>query len=180
MKRNNVRRLLALVLVAALCLLCGAAARPNATEIHIYSADDLVQLSKSCKLDTYSQGKTVYLDNDVDLSGSDFVPIPTFGGMFEGQGHTVSGLELSGDASHMGLFRYVQAVGTVRDLKITGNIDAAGTLNELGAAAGPPPRPRWRCHELRLYLRLLVQRHDLRRDQRRRHRGHERKQRHDL
>lgn len=85
MKRNNVRRLLALVLVAALCLLCGAAAQPNATEIHIYSADDLVQLSKSCKLDTYSQGKTVYLDNDVDLSGSDFVPIPTFGGMFEGR-----------------------------------------------------------------------------------------------
>ena len=85
MKRHNVRRLLALVLVAALCLLCGAAAQPNATEIHIYSADDLVQLSKSCKLDTYSQGKTVYLDNDVDLSGSDFVPIPTFGGMFEGR-----------------------------------------------------------------------------------------------
>ena len=136
MKKHNVRRLLALVLVAALCLLCGAAAQPNATEIHIYSADDLVQLSKSCKLDTYSQGKTVYLDNDVDLSGSDFVPIPTFGGMFEGQGHTVSGLELSGDASHMGLFRYVQAVGTVRDLKITGNIDAAGTLNEIGAVVG--------------------------------------------
>ena len=136
MKRHNVRRLLALVLVAALCLLCGAAAQPNATEIHIYSADDLVQLSKSCKLDTYSQGKTVYLDNDVDLSGSDFVPIPTFGGTFEGQGHTVSGLELSGDASHMGLFRYVQAVGTVRDLKVTGNIDAAGTLNEIGAIVG--------------------------------------------
>ena len=76
MKRHNVRRLLALVLVAALCLLCGAAAQPNAKEIHIYSADDLVQLSKSCKLDTYSQGKTVYLDNDVDLSGSDFVPDP--------------------------------------------------------------------------------------------------------
>ena len=136
MKRHNVRRLLALVLVAALCLLCGAAAQPNATEIHIYSADDLVQLSKSCKLDTYSQGKTVYLDNDVDLSGSDFVPIPTFGGTFEGQGHTVSGLELSGDASHMGLFRYVQAVGTVRDLKVSGNIDAAGTLNEIGAIVG--------------------------------------------
>ena len=136
MKKHNVRRLLVLVLVVALCLLCGAAAQPNATEIHIYSADDLVQLSKSCKLDTYSQGKTVYLDNDVDLSGSDFVPIPTFGGMFEGQGHTVSGLELSGDASHMGLFRYVQAVGTVRDLKITGNIDAAGTLNEIGAVVG--------------------------------------------
>lgn len=61
---------------------------------------------------------------------------PTFGGTFEGQGHTVSGLELSGDASHMGLFRYVQAAGTVRDLKVTGNIDAAGTLNEIGAIVG--------------------------------------------
>ena len=119
MKKHNVRRLLVLVLVVALCLLCGAAAQPNPKEIHIYSADDFVQLSKSCKLDTYSQGKTVYLDSDVDLSGSKFVPIPTFGGTFEGQGHTVSGLELSGDASHMGLFRYVQAVGTVRDLTST-------------------------------------------------------------
>ena len=118
MKKHNVRRLLVLVLVVALCLLCGAAAHPNPKEIHIYSADDFVQLSKSCKLDTYSQGKTVYLDSDVDLGGSKFVPIPTFGGTFEGQGHTVSGLELSGDASHMGLFRYVQAVGTVRDLKV--------------------------------------------------------------
>lgn len=136
MKKHNVRRLLVLVLVVALCLLCGAAAQPNPKEIHIYSADDFVQLSKSCKLDTYSQGKTVYLDSDVDLSGSKFVPIPTFGGTFEGQGHTVSGLELSGDASHMGLFRYVQAAGTVRDLKVTGNIDAAGTLNEIGAIVG--------------------------------------------
>ena len=136
MKKHDVRRLLVLVLVVALCLLCGAAAQPNPKEIHIYSADDFVQLSKSCKLDTYSQGKTVYLDSDVDLSGSKFVPIPTFGGTFEGQGHTVSGLELSGDASHMGLFRYVQAAGTVRDLKVTGNIDAAGTLNEIGAIVG--------------------------------------------
>ena len=48
MKKHNVRRLLVLVLVVALCLLCGAAAQPNPKEIHIYSADDFVQLSKSC------------------------------------------------------------------------------------------------------------------------------------
>ena len=135
MKRHNVRRLLALVLVAALCLLCGAAAQPNATEIHIYSADDLVQLSKSCKLDTYSQGKTVYLDNDVDLSGSDFVPIPTFGGTFEGQGHTVSGLELSGDASHMGLFRYVQAVGTTPPAPSTRSVPSSARTTARSPAA---------------------------------------------
>ena len=143
MKRNNVRRLLALVLVAALCLLCGAAAQPNATEIHIYSADDLVQLSKSCKLDTYSQGKTVYLDNDVDLSGSDFVPIPTFGGMFEGQGHTVSGLELSGDASHMGLFRYVQAVGTARPKALSrATITSAASSGRTSARSPTARTPR--------------------------------------
>ena len=38
MKKHNVRRLLVLVLVVALCLLCGAAAQPNPKEIHIYSA----------------------------------------------------------------------------------------------------------------------------------------------
>ena len=43
MKKHNVRRLLVLVLVVALCLLCGAAAQPNPKEIHIYSADDFVQ-----------------------------------------------------------------------------------------------------------------------------------------
>ncbi|MFR6425967.1 MAG: hypothetical protein ACLUNO_10790 [Oscillospiraceae bacterium] len=65
----------------------------------------------------------------------------------------------------------MQAVGTVRDLKVTGNIDAAGTLNEIGAIVGT---------NYGTILRLLVQRHDLRREQRRRHRGHERRQRHDL
>ena len=86
MKKHDVRRLLVLVLVVALCLLCGAAAQPNPKEIHIYSADDFVQLSKSCKLDTYSQGKTVYLDSDVDLSGSKFVPIPTSAVRLRGRG----------------------------------------------------------------------------------------------
>ena len=33
MKKHNVRRLLVLVLVVALCLLCGAAAQPNPEEI---------------------------------------------------------------------------------------------------------------------------------------------------
>lgn len=36
----------------------------------------------------------------------------------------------------MGLFRYVQAVGTVRDLKVTATSMPPGTLNEIGAIVG--------------------------------------------
>lgn len=57
MKKHNVRRLLVLVLVVALCLLCGAAAQPNPKEIHIYSADDFVQLSKSASSTRIRRGR---------------------------------------------------------------------------------------------------------------------------
>ena len=50
------------------------------------TAEDLAELSRNCTLDSWSQGKTVYLEADLDLSGTEFAPIPTFGGTFEGQG----------------------------------------------------------------------------------------------
>ena len=50
------------------------------TSISIRTAEDLEQLAQSCSLDTWSQGKTVVLEEDLDLSGQSFTPIPTFGG----------------------------------------------------------------------------------------------------
>lgn len=136
MKRNK-RRAIAIVLAVVLCFLCGAGSTiADENTIRITSVEDLQSLSESCKYDAYSQDKTVLLETDLDLGGVVFVPIPTFGGVFDGQSHTISGLSLEGDASHMGLFRYVQEGGTVKDLTITGNIDASGSMSEIGAVVG--------------------------------------------
>ena len=54
--------------------------------IHIKSAEDLQSLAHSCTLDSWSRGKTVVLDNDIALTDDDELPIPTFGGTFNGNG----------------------------------------------------------------------------------------------
>ena len=136
MKRNK-RRAIAILLAVVLCFLCGAGSTiADENTIRITSVEDLQKLSDNCKLDAYSRDKTVILETDLDLDGVVFAPVPTFGGVFDGQGHTISGLSLEGDASHMGLFRYVQEGGTVKDLTVTGNIDSAGTMSEIGAVVG--------------------------------------------
>ncbi|MBQ9044536.1 MAG: hypothetical protein IJ112_01155, partial [Oscillospiraceae bacterium] len=128
---------LAMVLVIVLTVLMGAGSqKSDPSTIRIRNAEDLLELSENCKYDAYSRDLTVLLENDIDLTDVDYVPIPTFGGTFDGQGHTVSGLSLSGDGAHMGLFRYIQAGGTVQDLTVSGTVDSAGTLTEIGAIVG--------------------------------------------
>ena len=63
--------------------------------IVISNADELLEFAENCALDSWSVGKTAVLVADISLSGIDFEPIPTFSGIFDGGGHTISGLELS-------------------------------------------------------------------------------------
>ena len=59
-------------------------------EIYIDSVEGLKALARKCRLDTWSQNKKVYLKDDLNLAGSEFISIPTFGCYFDGQGHTIS------------------------------------------------------------------------------------------
>ena len=52
--------------------------------ISISTVEELMELSKACTLELYSEGKTVSLEADLNLSGRDFKPIPVFCGVFEG------------------------------------------------------------------------------------------------
>lgn len=106
------------------------------TSISIRTAEDLEQLAQSCSLDTWSQGKTVVLEEDLDLSGQSFTPIPTFGGTFDGQGHTISGLSVTAGGSVQGLFRYVQQGAVIRNLNVTGSVMPSGTRSTVGGIAG--------------------------------------------
>lgn len=107
---------------------------PNA--ISIESVEDLIELSWNCSLDTWSQGRTVALNADLDLTGYSFKPLPTFGGVFEGGGHTITGLKITEDGSEMGFFRYIQKGAVVRDLTISGQVIPGGSAEEIGGIAG--------------------------------------------
>lgn len=136
--KRKLGRLAALLLAMLLCLQSAApalAAQETGT-ITISSADDLLALAKHCALDTWSRGKTVVLTQDISLSGVEYDPIPTFGGVFDGGGHTISGLELSGSFSPAGLFSMVQEGAEIRNLHVSGTVAPGGKGGETGGIAG--------------------------------------------
>ena len=134
--------LLALCLVLALTLPVFAEGESETADtaeketFHIGTVDDLLQLADSCRLDSWSKNRTVYLDADLELTGSGFAGIPSFSGVFEGQGHTISGLSLVDDGSVIGFFRYVQQGANVRDLVIRGRSMPTGSRSTVGGIAG--------------------------------------------
>ena len=104
--------------------------------ISISTADDLLAFAASCTLDSWSQGKTVSLEADLDLSGLDFVPIATFGGTFNGNGHTISGLSITGAYSPAGLICTLQSSGVVRNLTVEGTVAPSGDCVSVGGIVG--------------------------------------------
>ncbi|MDE6845082.1 MAG: hypothetical protein K2J99_04870 [Lachnospiraceae bacterium] len=105
-------------------------------EIYIGSVDDLKKFSKECWLDTWSQNKKIYLTQDLNLAGSDFVSIPTFGGYFDGQGHTISGLTIRDSISYTGLFCYTQKTAVIANLNVAGAVRPSGSQMVVGGIVG--------------------------------------------
>ncbi|MCM1155509.1 MAG: hypothetical protein NC314_02920 [Roseburia sp.] len=105
-------------------------------EITIDSIEDLKEFSRNCWLDTWSQNKKVYLEADLDLAGSDFTPIPTFGGYFDGQGHTISGLFIRDAVSYTGLFSYTQRSAVIVGLNVKGSVKPFGKQMIVGGIVG--------------------------------------------
>ena len=139
MTRRLWAALLALCLILTLALPVFAEGESETEEketYHIGTVEELLQLVEYCRLDSWSENRTVVLDADLELTGSGFTGIPTFSGVFEGQGHTISGLSLVGDGSVVGFFRYVQKDANVRDLVIRGRALPTGTRSTVGGVAG--------------------------------------------
>lgn len=105
-------------------------------EIYLDSAEDMEKFSCNCRLDTWSVNKKVYLTKDIDLSDSTFVSIPTFGGYFDGQGHTVSGLVIREPLSYTGLFCYTQQSAVIANLKVQGSVRPLGKAMVTGGIVG--------------------------------------------
>ncbi len=130
-------RIMAVVLICLGTLPFPVQAEVEGKEIVILrTAEDLEAMAKSCRLDTWSQGKTFVMENDIDISGRDFSPIPTFGGTFDGGGHTISGLRVEGGSAAQGLFRFIQPGGQVENLKVRGNVQSENGESYIGGIAG--------------------------------------------
>ena len=138
MNNKTISRLLAAAMALLLCLspLSPALAAEEGQRVTIATAEDLLDLADKCRLDAWSQGKTVVLTADISLEGIDFSGIPSFGGTFQGGGHTISGLNITGSDAPAGLFRTVQPGGQIRELNVSGSVSPGGTAAAVGGIAG--------------------------------------------
>lgn len=105
-------------------------------EVYISNAEELKDFSRDCWLDTWSQNKKIYLTADIDLAGESFVSIPTFGGYFDGQGHTVSGFFVHKPVSYVGFFNYTQETAVIANLRVEGTVKPSGKQMVVGGIVG--------------------------------------------
>ena len=142
--KNNGYRIGVLLLCLALTasLLLGAAPADSGEDEPLYetvvisTTDELLAFAKNCVLDAWSRDKQVLLNADLSLAGINFEPIPGFSGLFDGQGHTISGLTVTASAAPSGLFGQLLAGGTIRNLTLEGSILPAGDGRTAGGLVG--------------------------------------------
>ena len=116
------------------------------TEYRITTAEQLAGLAQLVNNKTASvsfEGKTIYLDNDLDLSGCQWTPIGNgsnfgryFAGTFDGQYHKITNLHHHSTGDELirnGLFGVVSDGGTLKNLLV---IDADIASNDGSLLAG--------------------------------------------
>ena len=106
------------------------------TLIEISSEEELFKLAENCRIDSWSKDKRILLKADISLTNYTDLEIPIFSGVFEGEGHTISGLKITREGSVAGLFRYVQAGGRIQNLKVRGTVEPEGSQSQIGGIVG--------------------------------------------
>lgn len=135
------RKLSACILVLFLLTLLSlpAAAETEDVQIRVVSissAEDLMEFAENCALDTWSRDVQVNLLADISLKGTDFEPIPTFGGSFDGGGHTIRDLNVTRSVAPAGLFGVLQSTAVVKDLNVQGTVAPEGDGKNAGGIVG--------------------------------------------
>ena len=104
--------------------------------ILIESAEDFIDFAKNCSYNLWSRGKTLFLTKDIDLSGKDFDTVPVFSGVFEGNNHTIKGINVTSATSPTGLFAILEKDGVIRNLNVVGVVTPDGDANTVGGVVG--------------------------------------------
>lgn len=136
MKNNRLIFALAAAVTAVSMLLSAAYAAGFNDTVTISTRADFINFAKSCTLDAYSRGKTVVLERDIDFSGHSFSSVPVFCGVFDGNGHSISGIRLQEKGSYRGVFRYLEEEGKITSLTVKGKISPEGTKSFVGGIVG--------------------------------------------
>lgn len=127
------------ILVAITAMPVSVLAAEEARVITIENETEFLLFADQCHLDSFSQGLTVELKKDLDLSGEvceDFQGIPSFSGIFYGNGYTISGLHLIQESGAAGLFCYLEEGAVVQRLHVEGVVSASESDDPAGGIAG--------------------------------------------
>lgn len=135
-RTNSAAALILAAIMIIMPLIPAASVFADGNTVTISDAGDFTEFARKCKTDTWSRGKTVVLTGNIDLTGTDFFPVPTFGGSFNGNGYTISGVNITAKGSNLGLFRYIQKGGIVENLNVSGNVAPEGTKKHVGGIVG--------------------------------------------
>ena len=141
MNKKLLSILLSLCLLASLLLPVMAAENEEAEEketrtLTISSMEAFLSFSESCVKDVYSKDLIVELKTDLDFTGLDFSPVPSFSGTFHGNKHTIKGIRLEAQGSNLGFFRYLTETALVQDLTVQGELIPQGSRKNIGGIAG--------------------------------------------
>lgn len=84
----------------------------------------------------------IILTDDINLKGIEWTPISNadnkaYTGTFDGGGHTITGLTVTGSAQYAGLFGYIETGGTVKNVVLEGvQITSDNSWGSVGGVAG--------------------------------------------
>jgi len=112
----------------------------DSADLTIKTAEELAAFAQAVNNGNTFAGKLVVLDANIDLKNKEWTPIGNsdhnFSGTFDGQGHTISNLQITGGSkSNIGLFGFTTN-GLVKNLTVK-NAKVSGRLN-VGVIAGTP------------------------------------------
>ncbi len=104
--------------------------------VNINSTEDFYAFAQECRSQNYSLAKTFILGADIDVSEYPELTVPYLDGVFDGQGHTISGVVIDEDISDCGLFRYVGPSGAIYDLRVEADAVFGDDQKNSGIVAG--------------------------------------------
>lgn len=120
------------------------AGHENETKFSIGTAAELAGLAALVSaFEVFDETIVIKLTADIDLGNREWTPIGgdsdwSFGGTFDGQGHTISGLYINNSSQYQGLFGYIDSSAIVQNLIVTGSVTTSKEYT--GGIVGRSPR----------------------------------------
>lgn len=114
-------------------------ARPDITEmteVRIGNYEEWYDFARKCTLDTWSADKYVVLTDNIDFNMKEFVPVPLFCGVFDGQGHTINRAAYTEEQNYIGIFSKTSPAAVIRNLNVIGIMKPAGKPFDIGGIVG--------------------------------------------